>query len=130
METKPPPFALNTSEWWVKPLAMLQHNWAVIDIGSDLVTVYFFHDDGTTKNYSGFVFRSKDSEKYIAIVDSLSFSSHSQAHAALAENGFRKVEKVDDFYAPRQPMGIVFDARHSEPGIYSKQGYWLTQIDT
>ena len=129
MDTKPTPFELHASEWWVKPLAMLQHNWAVIDGGSDSVAVYFFHDGGTTKNPSGFVFRSKDAEKYIAIVDSLSFSSPSQAQAALLENGFRKVEAVDDFFAARQPKGIVFDARHSEPGIYSKQGYWIPQIE-
>jgi len=129
MDIKPQPFEFNASEWWVKPLAMLQHNWAVIDDESQSVTVYFFHDGGTTKNPTGFVFRSKDAEKYIAIVDSLSFSSPSQAQAALLENGFRKVEAVDDFFAARQPKGIVFDARHSEPGIYSKQGYWIPQIE-
>jgi hypothetical protein len=75
------------------------------------------------------VFRSKDAERYIAIVDSLSFSSRSQAQAALLENGFRKVEAVDDFFAARQPTGIVFDARHSEPGIYSKQGFWIPEIE-
>ncbi len=75
------------------------------------------------------MFRSKDAERYIAIVDSLSFSSRSQAQAALLENGFRKVEAVDDFFAARQPTGIVFDARHSEPGIYSKQGFWIPEIE-
>ena len=129
MDIKPEPFEFNASEWWVKPLAMLQHNWAVIDGGSDSVAVYFFHDGGTTKNPSGFVFRSKDAERCIAIVDSLSFSSLSQAQAALVGNGFRKVEAVDDFFAARQPKGIVFDARHSEPGIYSKQGYWIPQTE-
>jgi len=128
MDIKPTPFEFHASEWWVKPLAMLQHNWTVIDDESQSVTVYFFHDGGKTKKPSGFVFRSKGAEKYIAIVDSLSFSSRSQAQVALLENGFRKVA-VDDFFAARQPKGIVFDARHSEPGIYSKQGYWIPEIE-
>jgi hypothetical protein len=129
MEIKPTPFELHASEWWVKPLAMLEHNWAVVNDGLDSVTVYFFHDGGTTKNASGFAFRRKDTEKYIAIVDSLSFASRSQAQAALAENGFRKIGAADDFFAARQPTGIVFDARHSEPGIYSIEGYWVPQIE-
>lgn len=128
MEKKPTPFALNATEWWVKPLAMLEHNWAVIDEKSQLVTVYFFHDGGTTKNPSGFTFRSKDSERYIAIVDSLSFQSISQAQLALVDNGFRKVAETDDFFTARQPTGTAFDARQTEPGIYSKQGYWIPQI--
>ncbi len=129
MDIKPTPLEINASEWWVKPLAMLQHNWDAIDDESQSVTVYFFHDGGTTKNPSGFVCRSKDAERYIAIVDSLSFSTLSQAQAALLENGFRKVEVVDDFFAAWQPTGIVFDARHTEPGIYSKQGYWIPQTE-
>ena len=129
MDLKPTPFPLNTTTWWVKPLAMLQHNWAVIDNESELVIVYLFHDGGTTKKSSGFTFSSNDSDKYIAIVDSLSFLSLSQAQASLAGNGFRKVEGTDDFFADRQPTGVVFDARHSEPGLYSKQGYWIPQIE-
>lgn len=42
MEIKPTPFELHASEWWVKPLAMLEHNWAVVNDGLDSVTVYFF----------------------------------------------------------------------------------------
>ena len=75
MKIKPPPFILETNEWWVKPLAMLQHNWALIDDSSTPVSVYFFHDGGTTKNLSNFSFRSFDDEKFISIVDSLDFPS-------------------------------------------------------
>jgi hypothetical protein len=124
MQEKPTPFHLNTNEWWVKPLAMLQHNWAVIDDSSNLTSLYFFHDGGTTKHLSGFSFRSSDQEKFIAIVDSLDFSSRIEAEADLQENEFQKITDPNDFFASYKPSGTPFDARQTEPGIYSKQGYW------
>jgi hypothetical protein len=124
MQGKPTPFQLNTNEWWVKPLAMLQHNWAVIDDSSNLATVYFFHDGGTTKHLSGFPFRSSDEEKFIAIVDSLDFSSRTEAEIELEQNGFQKITDPNDFFAAHKPIGTPFDARQTEPGIYSRQGYW------
>jgi hypothetical protein len=36
--------------WWVKPIEMLVHNWALIEENSkNKFTIYFFHDRGTTK---------------------------------------------------------------------------------
>lgn len=124
MSIKPSKFFLTDDEWWVKPLAMLQHNWAVIDGSSNLVTVYFFHDGGMTKHLSGFSFRSSDEEKFIAIVDSLDFSSRTEAEVELQQNGFKKIADKNDFFAAYKPIGTPFDARQTEPGIYSKQGYW------
>jgi hypothetical protein len=127
MENKPTPFPLKTDQWWVKPLAMLQHNWAVIDDSSIPTTVYFFHDRGTTKLPSGYVFRSKDAEKFIAIVDSLNFESHSKAEEALRINSFSKIEDESHPFAAYKPEGTVFDARSTEKGIYSKEGYWQNE---
>ena len=125
MNIKPPPFILETNEWWVKPLAMLQHNWALIDDSSTPVSVYFFHDGGTTKNLSNFSFGSFDDEKFIAIVDSLDFPSRVAAEIGLEENGFKKITEPSDLFFAYRPTGTPFDARKTEPGIYSKQGYWL-----
>ena len=125
MDIRPAPFALNTGEWWVKPLAMLQHNWAVIDDSAPPTSVYFFHDGGAAKHPSGYVFRSKDKEKFIAIVDSLNFESHSKAEEALRLNGFSKLEDECHPFAAYKPQGTVFDARSTETGIYSKEGYWI-----
>jgi len=103
---------------------MLQHNWAVVDDSAHPVTVYFFHDDGTTKKPSGYAFKSKDNEKFIAIVDSLTFMDRRNAEEALALNGFSKITSDDHPFAPYRPIGTVFDARLTEPGVYSKEGFW------
>jgi hypothetical protein len=89
------------------------------------VSVYFFHDGGTTKNLSNFSFRSFDDEKFIAIVDSLDFPSRVAAEIGLEENGFKKITDPSDLFFAYRPTGTPFDARKTEPGIYSKQGYWL-----
>lgn len=127
MDTKPTPFPLKILEWWVKPLAMLQHNWAVIDDTTNSTTVYFFHDGGTTKRPSGYVFRGKDEEKFIAIVDSLNFDSRELAEEALALNRFTKIRDDNHPYAAYRPTGTVFDARSTESGIYTNDGYWITE---
>lgn len=106
---------------------MLQHNWAVIDETASVTTVYFFHDDGTTKNLSGYVFMSTDKEKFIAIVDSLAFDNLEQAERALVRNGFSQITSEDHPFAGYRPKGTVFDARATEPSIYSKEGYWLKE---
>jgi hypothetical protein len=127
MDTKPSPFALKIEQWWVKPLAMLQHNWAVIDDTTNPTTAYFFHDGGITKRPSGFEFRAKDNEKFIAIVDSLNFDSRELAEHALALNGFTKIEDDNHPFAAYRPVGTVFDARSTESGIYSNDGYWRAE---
>ncbi len=122
-ERSPTPFPLDTTEWWVKVLAMLQHNWALINENFDrTVTVYFFHDGGTTKNPTGFSFRA--TRKMIAVVDSLNFSSREMAIEQLAANRFYRLADHPGPWQGNEPKGVIFDARHTEPGIYSRDGLW------
>lgn len=124
-ESRPTPLVLNTGEWWVKVLAMLQHNWALINENIDgSVTVYFFHDRGTTKNPSGFSYRS--TRQMIAVIDSLDFSSKEMAIEQLAVNRFYRMADHPGPWQGNEPKGMIFDARHTEPGIYSKEGHWNT----
>lgn len=119
----PPAFPLDITDWWVKVLAMLEHNWAVIapnDKGG--YTVYFFHDGGTTKN--SLPFDHKALNEMIAIVDSLDFDSRDDAETALSNNRYRQLKNHTGPWQGSEPKGIVFDARDTEPGIYSKQNYW------
>ena len=123
-ENKPEIISLDTSDWWVKVLAMLQHNWAVInDNNNGTVTAYFFHDGGTTKNSIAFHYRSV--RDMIAIVDSIEFSSRSDAVERLLHNGFIRLADLPGPWHGNEPKGKVFDARSSEPGIYSKESYWI-----
>jgi hypothetical protein len=73
------------------------------------------------------VVRAKDNEKFIAIVDSLNFDSRELAEHALALNGFTKIEDDNHLFAAYRPEGTVFDARSTESGIYSNDGYWRAE---
>ncbi len=115
----PSAFPLDTTDWWVKVLAMLEHNWAVIadnELGG--TTVYFFHDGGMTKN--SLPYNYKAAKEMIAIVDSLDFESRDQAKASLSTNSYSRLKDNPGPWQGCEPQGIVFDARNSEPRIYSK----------
>ena len=121
---KPTAIELDTTNWWVKVLAMLQHNWALIatnDKGG--ITVYFFHDGGTTKN--SIPYNYKAVKGMIAIVDSLDFESLDQAETALGNNSYKQLKNYPGPWNGSEPKGIVFDARDFEPSIFSKQNYWI-----
>lgn len=120
----PPVFEIASADWWVKILGMLQHNWALIEQGPNgSATVYFFHDQGTTKNrVAGYDFRSLRNRR--AVVDSLNFSDEQKAQAALRNNGFERLAELDGPWNGEEPKGIFFDASATEPGIYPKGGYW------
>jgi hypothetical protein len=114
---------LDTSDWWVKVLAMLQHNWALIKEHDDkTVTVYFFHDGGTTKNFTGHEYKSI--RGMIAIVDSLDFPSREKALEELNLNQFHRLSDLPGPWRGNEPKGRIFDARHTEPLIYSRGDYW------
>jgi len=46
MTTVSVPTLLQSGDFWVKIVEMLQHNWALIEPQGDKVTVYFLHDLG------------------------------------------------------------------------------------
>ena len=121
----PPVFTINSRDWWIKVLGMLCHNWALIDVHEDQsATVYFFHDQGTTKrqvpDYDFHQLKGR-----CAVVDSLDFQSINDAKYALRRNGFNRLEENPGPWDGEEPIGTFFDARRSEKGTYSKAGYWV-----
>ena len=123
---------ISSTDWWVKPIEMLVHNWALIeeDSKSNFI-VYFFHDSGTTKGggESRNPFRQLRQESgYIAIIDSLEFNSRGAAERALRNNHFELMSQLPGPWQGQQPIGKVYDARKYEQGIYSNSGYWSDAV--
>ena len=117
-----PPISINSTEWWLKPIAMLQHNWALIEDTDNSTVVYFLHDGGNTLRFNKL--KNGFTDEGI-VVDSIEFSTKALAIEALRKNGFMleaEFQLARDDYRPRRPF---FDGRMVEDGIYSKQGYWI-----
>ena len=120
----PAEFFIKSREWWFKPVEMLVHNWALIETNSDeTATVYFFHDNGITKNgcqeYKLFQLKGR-----CAVVDSLNFEDADTAEYALGHNGFQLLKRKAGPWDGSEPFGTFYDARATENGVYSKEGYW------
>jgi hypothetical protein len=117
-----PPIAVDATEWWVKPLAMLQHNWALIEVTDSNTIVYFFHDGGSMLTFNKL--RNSLADKSI-VVDSLTFITNSEAIDAMRRNGFMIEAEFELNLDSYRPCGPFFDGRSVEQGVYSKQGYWI-----
>jgi len=124
----PKEIKIGSKTWWVKPIEMLVHNWALIEENSkNKCTIYFFHDRGTTKGgeeHSNPFKHLRQESGYIAIIDSLQFDSKIDCEIALRRNDFELLSKLPGPWVGEQPEGISFDARKYEKGIYSNAGYW------
>lgn len=114
--------------WWVKPIEMLVHNWALIEKKSkNKFTIYFFHDRGTTKGggeHPNPFKHLRQESGYIAIIDSLQFDSKRDCEIALRRNDFELLSEFPGPWVGEQPEGLFLDARKYEQGIYSNAGYW------
>lgn len=120
----PPVMTIKSRSWWVKPLEMISHNWALIEENQDeSATVYFFHDLGIPKgSNSGYTL--KQLKGRCAVVDSLDFAYEDLAKMALKYNGFRMLQDNPGPWDGYEPFGTFYDARNTEEGVYSKGGYW------
>ena len=120
----PPLFRIKSTDWWVKVLGMLQHNWALIETKEKGVTIYFFHDLGTTIGSMG-PCKLSQLRGRCAIIDSLDFESNEAAMEALDANGFNRLVDYPGPWDGLQPHGNFYDARDYQAGIYSKGDYWI-----
>ena len=126
---KPPKqFKINSTEWWVKPLEMMVHNWALVENQATGETViYFFHDQGKTKGGGASPNPYKlfsQSSGYIAVIDSLEFENVFKAEQGLSHNGFTMLADTEGSWTGGEPEGQIYDARKYESGIYSSGEYW------
>jgi hypothetical protein len=102
------PVEIQSRDYWVKVVEMLQQNWALIDPAAkdEGVIVYFVHD------------RS-------GVFDRLTFPSKEAAEAALRRNGFSKFgddPRIGEFLTP--PLPPFREAKHPNGPIYSSGRFW------
>ena len=96
------PVAIQSGDYWVKVVEMLQQNWALIEAdGQGAVRVHFISDTS-------------------GVFDEMVFPSAYTAQAALRRNGFRQFAKRDDLRAFLRPPSPPFRRRaHPNDPIYS-----------
>jgi hypothetical protein len=117
-----PPIVINATDWWLKPIAMLQHNWALLEETSNGAELFFWHDGGITLDFQCY----KNGYRDVGIVvDSLKFESKADALEALKRNSFALEKELGLDLIGSRPKRPFFDGRAVEQGIYSKLGYWI-----
>ena len=98
---------INSSDFWVKVVGMLQQNWALVDpAASGTADVYFVDDGG-------------------GVFDQIAFPNADSAFAALARNGFARLIEdthLQSFLSP--PAGPYQERSHPSGRIYSSGRYW------
>ena len=111
----PKQFKINGTEWWVKPLEMMVHNWALVENKAT-------KGGGSSPNpYKPF----SQSSGYIAVIDSLEFENALKAEKGLLRNGFTRLADTEGPWTGGEPEGRFYDARLFESGIYSSGDYWI-----
>jgi hypothetical protein len=97
---------IQSRDFWVKVVEMLQQNWALIEPEGDQVTVYFLHDLG-------------------GVFDEIPYGSLREAQTALRLNGFRRFDEdpsyAEIFARPEPPFRRV---EHPSGRIYSSGQFW------
>lgn len=98
------PVAIQSADYWVKLIEMLQQNWALLEPEKNgAVRVYFILDDS-------------------GVFDELAFSSESAAHEQLGRNGFRRFAESDrHFLLPPSPP---FKRTTFHGPVYSSGRFW------
>jgi hypothetical protein len=92
---------IESRDYWLKVIEMLQQNWALIDGSNGVVTVFFVSDTG-------------------GVFDEIPFDFIDAAKASLSENGFQRF--VDDLKAASflSPPNLPFTLQPRPDGpIYS-----------
>jgi hypothetical protein len=98
---------IQSTDYWVKVVEMLQQNWALIEAGTaDRVLVYFVSDTS-------------------GVFDEMAFSCVADASAALCRNGFRRYADASDLQSFLSPPPAPFRRRpHPNGAIYSSGRFW------
>lgn len=99
---------IQSRDYWLKVIEMLQQNWALMDESTDVVTVYFISDTS-------------------GVFDQLKFQSSAEAKAALCLNGFgRYTEDPRAASFIRCPEPPFHACPHQNGPIYSSGRFWKT----
>jgi hypothetical protein len=97
---------IQSIDFWVKVVGMLQQNWALIESETQSVRVYFVNDTS-------------------GVFDEIAFASASSAKEALAKNGFRRFADSTDLQSFLRPPSAPFRrSTHPNGPIYSSGRFW------
>lgn len=101
------PVRIESGDFWVKVVEMLQQNWATIEPDPTTgVRVYFINDTS-------------------GVFDEIASPSASTASVALNRNGFRRFANRPDLQSfLRQPPAPFHRATHPNGPIYSSGRFW------
>lgn len=106
MTSKKDAVPIQSHDFWIKVVGMLQQNWALIEPEGSKVTIYFLHDLG-------------------GVFDEVTYSGLSEAKTALRLNGFSRYDEDPHFAKmcarPEPPFRRV---KHPNGPIYSSGQYW------
>jgi hypothetical protein len=101
--------SIESRDFWVKVVGMLQQNWALVDPEqSGGVRIHFITDTS-------------------AVFDAMNFPLHADAIAALKLNGFKRYaddEQLQSFLRPPEPP--FHPGSHPNGPIYSSGRFWKT----
>lgn len=98
---------IDSTDYWVKVVDFLQHNWALIDQApSGGVVVWFFGDTS-------------------GVFDKLEFDSEETGEQALLRNGFRRYAESPQLrQMARCPEPPFYNSPHPNGPIYSSGRFW------
>jgi hypothetical protein len=101
------PLPISNKDCWVKVVAMLQQNWALLVHDPKTgVRIYFVNDTS-------------------GVVDEIAFASTNDAYDALGRNGFRRLSDDPNLQSfLRQPSPPFHRASHPNGPIYSSGRLW------
>lgn len=99
--------SIDSRDFWVKVVEMLQQNWALIEpAAGETAVAYFISDTG-------------------GVFDEISFPSTAEAVDALCRNGFRRWAADRELQSFLRPPAPPFRrSRHPNGPIYSSGRYW------
>ena len=101
------PVEIQSTDFWVKVVEMLQQNWALIGAGEDgSVSIYFISDAS-------------------GVFDEIALPSTNAAHVALGRNGFKRFAEDADLRSFLRPPSAPFiRSNHPNGLIYSSGRFW------
>jgi hypothetical protein len=101
------PAAIQSIDFWVKAIEMLQQNWALIEAeDKGAVRVHFISDAS-------------------GVFDEIAFPSESAAREALGPNGFSRFAESADLQSFLRPPSAPFHrSAHPNGPIYSSGRFW------